>query len=206
MVAAHCDDVAIGAGATLLGLAARHPGLRVHALVLTGAGSAREDEERAALVALLPAARISTTILGLPDGRLPEHWGVVKAALQELAQRTDPDLILAPQRGDAHQDHRLLAELVPTAYRRHLVLGYEVLKWESDLPRVNVYLPVTDEYAAHKADLLVQLYPSQSKHDWFDRSAFLGLMRIRGVQCHRRHAEAFVAEKLVLGTREKAGR
>lgn len=198
LLGAHCDDLPIGVGATLLSLAAHNPGLEVDALVMTGGGTPREQEERRALAAFLPGATVRTTVLDLPDGRLPEHWGAVKDALALLARRSSPDLVLAPQRGDAHQDHRLVAELCTTVFRDHLVLGYEILKWESDLPRTTVYQPVPSELAGRKADLLQDCYPSQAHHDWFDRESFLGLMRLRGAQCHSRYAEAFVAEKIVL--------
>lgn len=198
LLGAHCDDIAIGAGATLLALSSDRPGLRVRTLVMTGGGSSRADEEHAALEEFLPSANRQTTILDLPDGRLPQHWDLVKVALNDLARTCRPDLVLAPQRDDAHQDHRLIAELAPTAFRDHLILSYEILKWESDLLRAVVYHPVSPEHARLKADLLVKHYPSQSGHDWFDREAFLGMMRIRGAQCHDRYAEGFVAEKMLL--------
>ncbi|MGH3451728.1 MAG: PIG-L deacetylase family protein, partial [Haloechinothrix sp.] len=122
---AHCDDIAIGAGGTLLTVCSARPGVRVDALVLSGGGSEREDEERAALAAFCPDADLRLTVLKLPDGRLPAHWDEAKSALEELRGRTDPDLLLAPRTDDAHQDHRGLATLVPTAFRDHLVLGYE---------------------------------------------------------------------------------
>ncbi len=198
LVGAHCDDIAIGAGGTVLGLAAAYPGLRVRVLVLTGAGTAREDEERAALRAFLPDADLEVTVLDLPDGRTPAHWLTAKTALQDLARTSTPDLVLGPQAGDAHQDHRLLAELVPQAFRDTLVLGYEILKWEGDLPPVTLYQPIPDDLARRKCDLLAEHYPSQHAHDWFDDEAFLGLLRIRGAQCHTRYAEAYVTTKLVL--------
>ena len=125
---AHCDDIAIGAGGTLLTLCAGRPGLQIDALVLSGGGTEREDEEHAALTAFCPGADLRLTVLKLPDGRLPAHWEQAKEALELLRARTDPDLILGPHPGDAHQDHRGLAELVPTAFRDHLTLGYEIVK------------------------------------------------------------------------------
>ncbi|MGI8459052.1 MAG: PIG-L deacetylase family protein [Propionibacteriaceae bacterium] len=198
LVGAHCDDIAIGAGGTVLALAATYPRLRVRALVLTGGGTAREVEERAALRAFLPDADLEITVLDLPDGRTPDHWLSAKTGLQDLARTSTPDLVLAPQPADAHQDHRLLAELVPQAFRDALVLGYEILKWESDLPPVTLYQPIPDDLARRKCTLLAEHYPSQHPHDWFDDEAFLGLMRIRGAQCHTRYAEAYVSDKLVL--------
>jgi len=198
VIGAHCDDVIIGAGATLMQIARNNPGVVLHALVLTGAGTEREIEEKNAFAALLPHADIHLTVLNLPDGHLPEHWRHVKNHLAKFRRTCEPDLVLGPQRDDFHQDHRLLAELIPTEFRAHLVLGYEILKWESDLPNPTVYVPIPDEVAQHKTRLLAQSYPSQTDRDWFDDEAFLSLMRIRGVQCRARYAEAFVVEKAVL--------
>lgn len=197
-VGAHCDDIAIGAGATLMQISRHNPGVEVHVLVFTGAGTEREAEEKNAFAALCPHANVHLTVLNLPDSHLPEHWRHVKRHLAKFRRSCEPDLVLAPQRGDFHQDHRLLAELIPTEFRSHLVLGYEVLKWESDLPNPTVYVPIPDKLAQQKSHIIEQSYPSQAGRDWFDDEAFLGLMRVRGVQCHSRYAEAFVVEKAVL--------
>ncbi|MEN3534868.1 PIG-L deacetylase family protein [Microbispora sp. ZYX-F-249] len=197
-LAAHCDDIAIGAGGTLLTVCAAHPGVRVDALVLSGGGTEREDEERAALAAFCPGADLRLTVLKLPDGRLPAHWDEAKNAVEELRAAGDPDLVVAPHRGDLHQDHRGLAELVPTAFRDHLVLGYEIVKWDGDLGRPAVYQPLTPDVAKEKAALLQSHYPSQRHRPWYDPEAFLGLARIRGIECHARYAEAFHVDKLTL--------
>ena len=112
-----------------------------------------------------------------------------------FADRATPQVVFGPQRDDAHQDHRLLAELLPTEFRDHLVLGYEILKWEADTPRPTIYHPLDTEVAEEKARLLLKHYPSQTSHDWFDEQAFLGLSRLRGVQCRNPHAEGFILEK-----------
>ncbi|MFD9892265.1 PIG-L deacetylase family protein [Amycolatopsis sp. NPDC059027] len=195
---AHCDDIAIGAGGTLLALCAERPGLKVDALVLSGGGTEREDEERAALAAFCPGADVDVTVLKLPDGRLPTHWEEAKNALEDLRRRTDPDLILAPRTEDAHQDHRGLAKLVPTAFRDHLTLGYEIVKWDGDLGRPSLYQPLTPELAERKVQLLQEHYASQRHRPWYDREAFLGLARIRGIECGTRYAEAFDVKKIVL--------
>lgn len=197
-VGAHCDDIAIGAGGTLLTLCRARPGLRVDALVLSGGGSEREQEERAALAAFCPGADLRLTVLKLPDGRLPAHWEEAKAAVEELRGRTEPDLLLAPRTADAHQDHRGLARLVTTAFRDHLVLGYEIVKWDADLGRPTAYQPLTAETAEQKVRLLQEHYPSQRHRPWYDREAFLGLARIRGIECHARYAEAFDTAKVTL--------
>lgn len=198
LLGAHCDDIAIGAGATLLMLAEANPGVRVRTLVLTGGGTDREQEERSALTALAPGADVQQQVLSLPDGRTPQHWGEAKEALQDLARATAPDLVLAPHRGDAHQDHRLLAELAPQAFRDRLILGYEILKWEGDLGSPPLLHPVPDATAEAKVAVLERCFGSQTGQGWFDAEAFLGLMRIRGAQCGERYAEGFMAEKLAM--------
>ncbi|MBO3746978.1 PIG-L family deacetylase [Streptosporangiaceae bacterium NEAU-GS5] len=197
-LAAHCDDLPIGAGGTLLTLCAAHPGIRVDVLVLSGGGTAREDEERAALADFCPGADLRVTVLKLPDGRFPAHWEEAKSAVEELRARTEPDLLLAPYVGDAHQDHRGLAKLAPTAFRDHLTLGYEIVKWDGDLGRPSAYQPLTAEVAERKVALLHRHYPSQRHRPWYDREAFLGLARIRGIECQTRYAEAFHVTKMII--------
>lgn len=194
----HCDDIAIGAGATLLTLSRANPGLRVHALVLSGGGTERETEEASAVQGFCPGADIALTVLDVPDGRAPAHWNRVKDELVRFRRSCEPQLVFAPQRGDAHQDHRLLAELVPTEFRDHLILGYEILKWETDTPVPTVFSPVTTSVAEEKVRLLHKHYPSQVARDWFDEQSFLSLTRLRGVQCRSPHAEAFVMEKMTV--------
>ncbi|WP_030924632.1 PIG-L deacetylase family protein [Streptosporangium amethystogenes] len=198
LLAAHCDDLAIGAGGSLLTLCAARPGIRVDALVLSGGGTERQDEEQAALTAFCPGADLRLTVLKLPDGRLPARWEEAKEAVEELRVRTDPGLLFAPHPADAHQDHRTLAELVPTAFRDHQVLGYEIAKWDGDLGRPSVYQPLAPEVAEAKVSLLQRHYPSQRHRPWYDREAFLGLARVRGIECHARYAEAFHVNKLTL--------
>jgi LmbE family N-acetylglucosaminyl deacetylase len=195
---AHCDDIALGAGGTLLTACAARPGVRVDAVVLSGGGTHREDEEHAALTDFCPGADLRLTVLKLPDGRVPAYWDEAKTAVEELRARTDPDVLLAPQRADAHQDHRTLAELVPTAFRGHLALGYEIVKWDGDLGRPSAYQPLTPEVAEQKVALLQRHYPSQRHSPWYDREAFLGLARIRGIECRSRYAEAFYVDKITL--------
>jgi LmbE family N-acetylglucosaminyl deacetylase len=200
VIGAHCDDIAIGAGATLIEIIRDNPDLVVHALVLTGGGTDREVEEKNAFAAICGTADVRLTVADLPDGRLPDHWGRVKQQLAEFHRDCQPDMVFGPQRSDYHPDHRLVAELIPNEFSDHLVLGYEILKWESDLPSPTLYLPISADIAHQKARLLAECYPSQSGRGWFDDEVFLGLMRVRGVQCRSRYAEAFTVEKAVLDT------
>ncbi|TLF76827.1 PIG-L deacetylase family protein [Nocardia cyriacigeorgica] len=198
VLGAHCDDIAIGAGGTLLSLVKSAATLRVRALVLSGGGTPRAAEEAAALGEFCSGAELDLEVLDVPDGRAPAHWDRIKQQLGLFRRRADPDLVFAPQRHDAHQDHRLLAELVPTEFRDHLILGYEILKWEADTPHPTLFLPLTADIAERKARLLARHYPSQHHHDWYDERVFLGLSTIRGVHCHAEYAEAFVVDKAVV--------
>lgn len=198
LVGAHCDDITIGAGATVRLLCETHPGLRVSALVLTGAGTCRELEERAALRELCVGADLDVVVAGLPDNRLPAHWGEAKAQVVGLRATGEPDLVIGPQPGDAHQDHALVAELLGQVFRRQPVWGYEIAKYESDLPVMATFVPVPERVARVKVDVITRSYPSQADHPWFDAEAFTSLMRVRGVQCNQRYAEAFVVPKTLV--------
>jgi LmbE family N-acetylglucosaminyl deacetylase len=194
---AHPDDIEIAAGGTLLTLAERHPGLHVRYVLMTGSAE-RQEEARAAARAFIPGACLEVEVHDLPDGRLPAVWGQVKEILGHLARSVRPDLILGPSPGDAHQDHRTVGELVPTAFRDELYLAYEVPKWDGDLARPNTYFALSDEIARRKVELLDKCYPSQRGHDWWDEETFLGLARLRGVECRARYAEAFLCTKLII--------
>jgi LmbE family N-acetylglucosaminyl deacetylase len=199
LLGAHSNDIAVGAGGAILELCRSHPGVEVQALVLTGGGSLREEEERAALTAFCPGARLDVVVLDLADNRLPTRWERVKLALDELGAHLDPDLIFGPSPRDPHQDRRTLAELVPTVFRDHLTLGYEILKWDGDLARPTVYMPLAEPVLREKISKLHEHYGSQRDRSWFDAEVFAGLARIRGVQSHARYAESFHVTKLVLG-------
>jgi LmbE family N-acetylglucosaminyl deacetylase len=190
---AHPDDIEIGAGGLLLSLP---PGISVSYTLLSGTPE-RQAEARAAATAFLPDADITFALHDLPDGRVPAHWERAKAAVQQAALG-GADLVVAPARDDAHQDHRLLAELVPTAFRDAVVLHYEIPKWDGDLGRRNVYVPLPDERARRKVELLHANFPSQKDRDWWDDEVFLGLARLRGMECRSRYAEAYTCEKAVM--------
>jgi LmbE family N-acetylglucosaminyl deacetylase len=196
-VGAHPDDIEIAAGGTLLTLAARHPSMRVRYVVLTGEPE-RQDEARAAARAFTPGADLEVELHDLPDGRLPAAYGQVKEALEGLARSFCPDVILAPSPQDAHQDHRTVGGLVPTSFRDQVVLNYEIPKWDGDLGRPNSYFPLSDDVARRKVELLNKCFPSQVGRDWWDEGTFLGLARLRGIECRSHYAEAFTCTKLVI--------
>ncbi len=194
---AHPDDIEIAAGGLMLAIAAANAGIAVRYVLLTGSPQ-RHAESRAAAKAFLPDAKLSFALHGYADGRLPAHWGEVKQHLHDVAEGFEPDLVLCPSTDDAHQDHRLLGELVATVFRSALALHYEIPKWDGDFGRRNVYLPLTEDLARRKLELLHASYPSQRTRDWWDDEVFLGLARLRGMECRSRYAEAYQCGKLVL--------
>jgi LmbE family N-acetylglucosaminyl deacetylase len=194
---AHPDDIEIAAGGMLLSLAERHPGLHVRYVLLSGTPD-RQRDARAAAYAFTPGADLRAELHDLPDGRFPAVWGQVKEILEGVARSFRPDIILAPSAGDAHQDHRTVGELVATAFRDQVYLAYEIPKWDGDMSRPNTYFPLTEEVARWKAELLDKCYPSQRDRDWWGEETFLGLARIRGMECRARYAEAFTCSKLIV--------
>jgi LmbE family N-acetylglucosaminyl deacetylase len=196
-IGAHPDDIEIGAGGTLLTLAESQPGLEVRYLVLTGTAE-RQLEARRAAAAFLPGASLTVDLRELPEGRFPAIWAEVKEVLEQTAQACSPDIVLAPGSQDAHQDHRTIAEIVPTVFRDQLCLAYEIPKWDGDLSRPSVYLPLTPEIARRKVELLHKSFPSQRSRDWWDDEVFLGLARLRGMECRANYAESFCCRKFTL--------
>jgi LmbE family N-acetylglucosaminyl deacetylase len=194
-IGAHPDDVEIGAGGLLLQLAARP--LQARYVLLTGTAE-RRAEARAAAAAFLPGADLTVELSQLPEGRLPGAWAQVKEILEQVARSCSPDVILAPSVGDAHQDHRTIAEIVPTVFRDQLYLSYEIPKWDGDLGRPSLYVPLSQETARRKVELLHKCYPSQHGRDWWDDEVFLSLARLRGMECRARYAEAFGCAKWVI--------
>jgi LmbE family N-acetylglucosaminyl deacetylase len=196
-IGAHPDDIEIGAGGTLLSLADSHAGLRAYYLVLTGTAE-RQLEARDAAREFLPGADLTVELRDLPEGRLPGVWSEVKDTIEEVTTSFSPDLVLAPQSADAHQDHRIIAEIVPTVFRDQLYLGYEVPKSDGDFIRLSTYVPLSAATAQRKVQLLHKCFPSQMSRHWWDDEVFLGLARLRGMECRALYAEAFTCNKSLL--------
>jgi LmbE family N-acetylglucosaminyl deacetylase len=195
---AHPDDIEIGCGGTLLALGATGRVSATH-VILTGTEDRQVEGRHAAQLFWKDAtATPEVTIFGLPDGRLPGAWHQVKQALEDAAADLRPDVVFAPRVDDSHQDHRLIGRLVTTVWRNCPVLHYEIPKWDGDLQPVTHYVPLTREQAVTKIRLLHEAYPSQRAHDWWDEETFLGILRLRGVECRSRYAEGFMCRKTVL--------
>jgi LmbE family N-acetylglucosaminyl deacetylase len=194
-IGAHPDDIEIGAGGLLLRLGESE--LKARYVVLTGTEE-RHREARDAARSFLPDADLSIDLFDLPEGRLPAAWGQVKEILEDVARSCAPDVIIAPSAGDAHQDHRTIGELVPTVFRDQLYLACEIPKWDGDLSQPSVYVPLSAQTAKRKVELLHKCYPSQQSRDWWDDEVFLGLARLRGMECRAPYAEAFGCTKSVI--------
>lgn len=199
VIGAHPDDIEIGAGGTLLTLAETVPVLKAHYLVLTGTAD-RQLEARQAARAFLPGVDLSIDLHDLPDGHVPSAWSQVKDILDATAESFQPDVIIAPSRTDAHQDHRTIGEIVPRVFRDALYLAYEIPKWDGDMPRPSVYFPLSMERTYRKVELLNKCFPSQQYRDWWDDEVFLGLARLRGMECKATYAEAFSCTKMVFSS------
>jgi LmbE family N-acetylglucosaminyl deacetylase len=196
----HSDDIEIGCGATLLALSRTRPDVEVTWVVL-GAEGEREREARTSAEAFLGAARRSEVVVhGFRDGFFPYIGGEVKDVFEQLKSRLEPDLILTHARHDLHQDHRLVCELTWNTWRDHLILEYEIPKYDGDLGTPNVFVPVSEEIAREKVRLVLGAFTSQTAKHWFDEQLFLGLMRVRGMEGRSPsgYAEAFTCRKLSL--------
>jgi LmbE family N-acetylglucosaminyl deacetylase len=193
---AHCDDIEIGCGATLLSLLARHRQLRVDWVVFSSSPE-REKEARASAERLLAGAKEKRVVVKqFRNGYFPDQWAGIKDDFEALKAEVRPDLILTHHAQDLHQDHRTIAELTWNTFRDHLVLEYEIPKYDSDLGSPNFFVQLDAEQAEKKARHVIEFFPSQADKHWFTQDTFLALMRLRGVQCGTRYAEGFYVRKL----------
>jgi LmbE family N-acetylglucosaminyl deacetylase len=196
---AHSDDIEIGCGGTLLQLKKALPCMKFHWVVFSAAG-ARAQEARKASELFTTGCDREIVLKDYRDGFLPYDGGKVKDCFEEIKGRVNPDLIFTHWSGDAHQDHRLISELTWNTFRDHLILEYEIPKYDGDTGRPNVFVPLEAEVYQEKVDHLFDAFESQRAKPWFDRQTFLGLMRIRGMESNSAsgHAEAFYARKVVI--------
>ena len=198
---AHSDDIEIGCGGTLLRLAQQCPGLHVHWVVFGGAREDRAKEARDSADRFLDGVRSKQVIVaGFRDAYMPYEGAAVKDFFERELKDARPDLVLTHFRDDRHQDHRLISDLAWNTWRDHLVLEYEIPKYDGDLGRPNCYAPLPHELCERKVKLLMAGFPTQAGRHWFTDDTFWSLLRLRGVECNSptKYAEAFHARKLVL--------
>lgn len=180
---AHSDDIEIGCAGTLLRWLSEYERVDVTWAVMSAAG-VRGDETRASAQALLEGAATRDIVLGdFEDAHLPADFARAKAFVRELKERSDPHVVLTHRLEDAHQDHRAVAELTWQTWRDQLILEYEIPKYEGDLGRPNLFVPLPAAIAQRKTDHLLAHYGSQRSKDWFSAETFSSLMRLRGIEC-----------------------
>ena len=198
-IAAHADDLEIGAGGTLLRLAAEARIASVHWLVLSADGPRATEAGEGARQFLSGVEDVTVDVADHRDGYFPSQFAAIKDRFEALKRLPNPDLVLVPRRADMHQDHRLVADLAWNTFRDHVILEYEIPKWDADLTPPNVYVELSREVVERKAALLAAVFASQGGRDWFTDDTFLGLARVRGLECRARegYAEGFHARKLV---------
>ena len=201
MIGCHADDIEIGCGGTLLTLARAQPGARDRLGRSRRRRAARGEEARAsaeAFTAGVAAARVE--VHAFRDGFLPYVGGEVKEVFENLKGRVDPQIVFTHAGYDFHQDHRLASELTWNTFRSHLILEYEIPKYDGDLGRPNVFVPLVRTVVDEKLALIERNFATQGEKHWFDRETFLGLLRLRGMECvaPERLAEAFTARKVVV--------
>jgi LmbE family N-acetylglucosaminyl deacetylase len=197
---AHSDDIEIGCGGTVLRLAEQYPDCMFQWVVFSAVGN-RQEEARRGASHFVKAKNLKGPILkNFQDGFLPFVGAEVKKVFEDLKQNVVPDVILTHYRKDAHQDHRLIAELTWNTFRNHLILEYEIPKYDGDMGQPNVFVPLEREVSTKKVEYLMDCFPSQQTKAWFQRDTFLSLLRLRGMECNAPsgHAEAFYCSKLVL--------
>jgi len=196
---AHSDDIEIGCGGTILHLRDACPNIEFQWVVFNAVGVREDEARRAANLFAGPTLR-EMTLKSFPDGFMPYVGGEVKTAFEQLKQLPSPDLIFCPWRDDAHQDHRLVSELTWNTFRNHLILEYEIPKYDGDMGRPNVFVPLEENQYRKKIENLFDAFQSQHGKPWFDESTFLSLMRLRGMESNSpsRYAEGFYGRKLVV--------
>lgn len=196
----HSDDIEIGCGGTILRLAAEYPLCRFQWVVFSATGEREREAQRAAELFGGSSMKNSPLLKDFQDGFMPWNGAAIKAVFESELKPMTPDLIFTHNGNDAHQDHRLIAELTWNTFRNHLILEYEIPKYDGDLGRPSVFVPLEPQTCEQKVSRLMEAFASQRSKRWFDESTFMGLMRLRGMECNAPsgYAEAFYCRKLVL--------
>jgi LmbE family N-acetylglucosaminyl deacetylase len=197
----HSDDIEIGCGGTVLQWLSDYKNLEIVWVVFSSGGSEREKEARASAALFLEQAKKKEVLIKrFRDGFFPFDGTNIKTVFEDELKKISPDLILTHNGKDAHQDHRQIAELTWNTFRDHLILEYEIPKYDGDIGRPNVFVPLNPEVSKEKVSHLITAFQSQRGKRWFQEDLFFSLMRLRGMECNAPsgHAEAFYCRKLVL--------
>jgi LmbE family N-acetylglucosaminyl deacetylase len=196
----HSDDIEIGCGGSILGLAKEYPDSVFHWVVFSAIGVRAAEAQHAATKFVDPSRLKGPILKEFPDGFMPFVGADIKAVFEELKRTVSPDLIFTHNRQDAHQDHRTISELTWNTFRNHLILEYEIPKYDGDLGRPSVFFPLPSDLCETKIRLIMDAFRSQCEKGWFQPETFRSLMRLRGMECNAPsgYAEAFYGRKLVL--------
>jgi len=199
---AHCDDIEIGCGGTLISIINSNPNVTITWVVFSSDDKRRNEAAIGAKLFTDNAKNLDLNILNYRDGFLPYHGEQVKEYFETLKNNVTPDLIFTHYRHDLHQDHRLVSGLTWNTFRNHLILEYEIPKWDGDLGTPGSFVHLDELIGRKKIQYLQQAYNSQQSKSWFTDDLFWSLMRIRGMESNSpsRIAEAFYSRKIVLST------
>jgi LmbE family N-acetylglucosaminyl deacetylase len=197
---AHSDDIEIGCGGTILRLREQYPNCRLQWAVFSAIDVRKAEAEQAARLFAGANAGHPPLLCNFRDGFMPFAGAEVKETFEQLKRAVAPDLIFTHNSNDAHQDHRLVSELTWNTFRDHLILEYEIPKYEGDLGQPEFFVPISSEICQAKIQHLMDVFHSQRCRRWFREDTFSSLMRLRGMQCNADsgYAEAFYCRKLVL--------
>ena len=197
---AHCDDIEIGCGGTLLYLKSALPEVQFHWVVFSASGPRGQEAAKAAEL-FTAGCEKAVALKDFRDSFLPYNGSQVKDCFEEIKAQVKPDLIFTHWHGDAHQDHRLISELTSNTFRNHLILEFEIPKYDGDMGRPTVYVPLGPDVYQTKIRYIFDAFQSQHAKHWFQRDTFLALMRLRGMECRapERYAEGLFLRKGRLG-------
>jgi LmbE family N-acetylglucosaminyl deacetylase len=197
---AHSDDIEIGCGGTILKLIENYPNLVIHWIVF----SANQQRAREAVASandfLQSVETKQVTVKDFKDGFFPYVGGEIKTYFEQLKQALSPDLIFTHNRRDLHQDHRLICELTWNTFRNHLILEYEIPKYDGDLGCPNLFVNLDESICQRKVKYLLNHFKTQENRHWFTRETFSSLLRLRGIESKAPSgfAEAFYCRKIIL--------
>jgi len=196
---AHSDDIEIGCGGTILRVIEEIPNVAVKWIVFSGNDRRGEEAHNSAAAMLDCVSEKQVQVLKFRDGYFPSQIGEIKDYFEILKREFEPSLVLTHRQSDAHQDHRLLAELTFNTFRNHLVLEYEIPKYDGDLGNPNFFVPLTQAHLQRKVDTISDHFVSQKARSWFVADTFFAMARLRGIGCNAPEgfAEAFYVRKMV---------
>lgn len=197
---AHCDDIEIGCGGTILNLAAMKTDMEVRWIVFSSTEERKREAVKSADAFLGSTVNRQVIIHSFRDGFLPYLGGEIKDRFEELKGHFSPDLILTHYGRDLHQDHRLISELTWNTFRNHLILEYEIPKYDGDFGSPNVFTPLNELICRRKIETIIGAFRTQREKSWFSRDLFLSILRLRGMEANASsgYAEAFYCRKAVL--------